>query len=60
MNITFNKLDNDKYEIKMTGRLDECGLMIEALENSVGMNNAIQAATTFMRKKLNEHRRPRG
>lgn len=56
MNITFTKNEQGKYEIHMTGRLDECQVIVEALENSVNTNDAIQSATTFMRKKLNEHK----
>jgi hypothetical protein len=57
MNITFNKMPDGKYEIRMNGRLDECTIVIEALENSVADNVYVRDATSFLRKKLNEHRR---
>ena len=57
MNITFDKNKDGKYEIKMVGRLDECAVVVEALENSVLDNRAVRDATTFMRRKLNEHNR---
>lgn len=57
MKFTFDKADGNKFEIKMVGNLNECNIVIEALENSVNNNKSIEETTRFLRKKLNEHRR---
>lgn len=57
MNITLTKNADGKYEIKMIGRLDECNVVVEALENSVNETKPIQEATKYLRKKINENSR---
>ena len=50
----------DTYEIKMVGRLDECDVMINALENSVSDSPNVREATAFLRKKCSAFRRGGG
>jgi hypothetical protein len=56
MKIEFVK-QGDQYEIKMVGRLDECDVMINALENSVQDSPNVREATSFLRKKFSFFRR---
>jgi len=55
MKITLDKNAEGKYEIKMVGTLQECNVVVEALENSITDNKALNSTTIFLRKKLAEH-----
>jgi ribosome-binding factor A len=55
MKIVFDKVKEGIYEIKLTGRLDECQVIVEALGNSINESKSVGDATGFLRKKLSEH-----
>lgn len=57
MKIEFINLPNNQFEIRMVGRLDECDIMINALENSVQDSPSVREATSFLRKKHSSFRK---
>lgn len=52
MKIEMQKLADGQIEMKMTGRPDEMGKIIENMDNAVGQDKPVQDAVAFMKKRF--------